>query len=197
MEIKDILTLTGVILTLLTLLKGIYEYKKAQTWKKLEFVAKEIKEFYNDLDNKRAMLLLDWNCIDIPVLDGELDTNPKRITIDDSIILTSLMHHSQKNNRPFNKTETLVRKIFDQFFFKLGIFNQFINTGLILEKDIKPYLMYWIELIAKLDSRRKSNELIKQIWIYINMYDNQDVIELCSRFGFDITKFENVNVQKN
>lgn len=34
METKDLLTLISVVLTLLTILKGIYEYKKAHTWKK-------------------------------------------------------------------------------------------------------------------------------------------------------------------
>jgi hypothetical protein len=112
METKDLLTLVSVVLTLLTILKGIYEYKKAHTWKKLEFIAKEIKEFFNDFDNKRALLLLDWNRIDIPIQEGEIKNNPKKIIIDDNILFTSLIHHSQKQNGGFTEEETLVRKVY-------------------------------------------------------------------------------------
>lgn len=164
--------------------------KKLIRGKKLEFIAKEIKEFFNDFDNKRAFLLLDWNRIDIPIQEGEIKNNPKKIIIDDNILFTSLIHHSQKQNDGFTEEETLVRKVFDHFLFKLGIFNQFINTGLITEKDLKPYLIYWLELIGKLDNGRKSNTLILQIWKYINLYENTDVINLFKRYDFDITNYD-------
>lgn len=44
------LKIVAFVISFLLLIKGIYEYK----WKRAEFVAKEIKEFYEDFDIKRG-----------------------------------------------------------------------------------------------------------------------------------------------
>ena len=39
---------------------GLNQYRKSETWKRLEFVAAEIKTFYDDAAVKLAMGMLDW-----------------------------------------------------------------------------------------------------------------------------------------
>jgi hypothetical protein len=39
---------------------GINQYRKSEAWKRLEFVAAEMKFFYDDAAVKLAMGMLDW-----------------------------------------------------------------------------------------------------------------------------------------
>src|SRR5258708_40121483 len=39
---------------------GLNQYRKSETWKRLEFVAAEMKTFYDDTAVKLAMGMLDW-----------------------------------------------------------------------------------------------------------------------------------------
>ena len=55
------------VVSVLLLGKGIFEYTRAQKWKRAELIAKEMKEFLQDATIKRALLLLDWN---IPDMNG-------------------------------------------------------------------------------------------------------------------------------
>ena len=39
---------------------GLNQYRKSETWKRLEFVAAEMRAFYDDAAVKLAMGMLDW-----------------------------------------------------------------------------------------------------------------------------------------
>ena len=45
---KEWIAIVGVLITLCTVIKGVFEYTKAQRWKRAEFLAKEVKELFND-----------------------------------------------------------------------------------------------------------------------------------------------------
>ena len=61
MKPNDWIALFGVVAGLIAFLSGLYQYIKAQQWKKAEFVVKEIKEFEADTQINLAMQMLDWN----------------------------------------------------------------------------------------------------------------------------------------
>ena len=166
LEIKDLVSIGALLLTSLTLLKGIVEYQKTQKWKKLEFIAKEVKEFFADFNVKRMLLLLDWNMLDLPIKEGEITTNAKTIKINDDILFSAWQHHEASDGFP--ELETLIRVIFDEGLSKLSLFNQYLKTGLMEENDLKPYLIYWIDIIGKAENGRKSSKHIEQLWEYIN-----------------------------
>ena len=54
-------------------LKALVEYTKAQRWKKAEFLAREVKEFFADAYVQRALLMLDWNKVDIQLFENEIE----------------------------------------------------------------------------------------------------------------------------
>ena len=166
--------------SILLLIKGIYEYTKAQKWKKAEFISKEIKEFYNDFDVKRALILLDWNSNELDLKPNEIDGKVK-FYFTDKLILSSL--HTHRESYRFNDEEIVIKSVFDRLFDRLMMFNNYIETGLIKAKDIKPYLIYWIQILADTKNDRKSEQVRNQIWKYINEYGYDKIREFCEKFG--------------
>jgi hypothetical protein len=64
------------------------------------------------------------------------------------------------------------------------MFDSYIETGLIRTKDIKPYLIYWIRILADSQNDRKSKEVQSQIWKYIDEYGYDRIRTFCNKFGF-------------
>ncbi len=168
-------------ISLLVLIKGIYEYTKAQKWKKGEFVAKEIKEFQNDFDIKRAMILLDWNSKDLDLKPNEIEGKSKFFFTDD-LIKSALQTHREMST--FSHEEVVIKSVFDSLFDRLTLFNNYIETGLINTNDIKPYLIYWIRILADPQNERKSKEVRNQIWKFVDEYGYDGVRAFCDKFGF-------------
>jgi hypothetical protein len=183
--LKMTLDLVTVIISLSLLLKGIIEYTKAQKWKQAEFVSREVKEFHNDFDVKRALIMLDWNRRAIDLHPGEIEGKTKLI-VDDELIKSALMTHWDR--QVSSVEQALIKKIFDTFFDRLTIFNNYITLKLISAEDIKPYLVYWITILAEDSSPRKTKEVRAQIWDYIRAYGYTDVEELCKMLGFEYLK---------
>lgn len=175
---QDITLLLG----LIGVIKALIEYRKAQSWKKAEFLAKEMKEFFADKNVQRALLILDWNVIDITLFEHEAD-NKTKFRFIDSMLERSLKHHEEAI---FSEEEAIIRQIMDNFLFKLGMFQNYIDSKLISKKDIEPYLQYWIELIGKSKDGKKDEHIINQLWVFINYYGYNSVIKLVENFGYTI-----------
>ena len=169
------------IISLILLVKGIYEYSKAQKWKKAEFISKEIKDFLSDLDIKRALIMLDWNSNELDLKTNEIPGKSK-LYFDDNLIISALQTHLQ--SPVFSDEEAVIKGIFDIFLDRLTMFDIYIETGLIRTKDIKPYLIYWIQIIADKQNNRKSTDVKDQIWKYIDEYGYERIRLFCNRFGF-------------
>lgn len=68
----------------------------AQKWKKSEFLAKEMNEFNNNEDMKRAMVVLDWTQAEIFLFEEErLNelSNKTEISFNNVLLLKSFSDH--------------------------------------------------------------------------------------------------------
>lgn len=180
-DLELTLKIGAFVISIILLIKGIYEYTKAQQWKKAEFVSKEIKEFYNDFDIKRAMILLDWNANKLELKTNEIEGKNK-LTFNDNLIMSALQTH--RESQSFTIEEVIIKGIFDNLFDRLTMFDNYIETGLIATKDIKPYLIYWIRIIGDFQNDRKTKEVRTQIWEYIDEYGYDRIRPFCHKFGF-------------
>ena len=61
MDTGNWITLAAMSGGLIAFLAGLTQYRRAQRWKRAEFVAGEMKEFKADPWVRNALLLLDWN----------------------------------------------------------------------------------------------------------------------------------------
>jgi hypothetical protein len=62
------------------------------------------------------------------------------------------------------------------------MFDNYIETGLISVNDIKPYLIYWIRILADKQNDRKPVEVRNQIWKYIDEYGYDRIRTFCNKF---------------
>lgn len=182
-------------ISIFTLLKGIYEYSKAQKWKKAEFVAKEIKDFNADFDIMRALTLLDWKFSEIPLRENEIE-NKKMLHFEEELLINALKIPPSGLILEFTNEEALIRKIFDVLFDRLLMYEHYIKTGLIKIDDIKLYLEYWISILANSENSMKSLTFKIQLYDYLKQYGYSELFTFYKRFGYD-TKYLSEIVRVN
>lgn len=185
MKPNDWIALFGVVAGLIAFLSGLYQYIKAQQWKKAEFVVKEIKEFEADTQINLAMQMLDWNSREYDLL-RESSKAEKKVLITDENLCMALIPHTAKPSG-FEPYQVIIRDVFDQLLDSFEKFEHFIQSGLVAHNDFKPYLIYWIKIIGNRDSGRKTEEFYTCLWAYIDFYGYNGVQSFIKRFGFDIS----------
>jgi hypothetical protein len=155
------------LITILTLVKAIIEYRKTQIWKESEFLSKEIKEFFSDSKVITVLTLLDWN-------SRKVNINGILTKIDDKIVIDSLQTHDKKSK--FSLEEAYIRDIFDSFFDKLSYFNIHCKNGLFSRSKVHNYFEYYFRILTT--NERKSVEFISVIDSYLSYYGYNNVKEL-------------------
>jgi hypothetical protein len=61
---------------------GLSQYRKSEAWKRLEFVAAEMKVFYDDPAAKLAMGMLDWRKKEVALFKYRGENDLERATVD-------------------------------------------------------------------------------------------------------------------
>lgn len=162
LDFDQVIKLITLVITLILACKALFEYIKTQKWKKNEFLAKEMKEFFLDRDVKKTLLILDWKRIDIPLYENEIQSNTERsIFFEDDIHLVNSL--STDPNSEFNDEETIIRKSVDEFLVKLSMLQNYIDNDLFKTEDLKPYLSYWIGMIGDKDKSGKNTIYIENL----------------------------------
>ncbi len=172
----------SIVAVLIGLYKSFIEYRNAQRWKRAEFVSKEVKEFFADKNVSRALIFLDYRENDIPVYENELE-GKTTLRYNNEILLSAL--DTEKSIEDFTAEELLIRKIFDDFFTKLGFFNHYLDTKLVDIKDIKPYFDYWMNLLANPQKSYRNKKVMHQIWLFIEKFNQNEVKILAHKFKFN------------
>jgi hypothetical protein len=183
METTHWLTLAALMGGLVAFLGGLVQYRRAQRWKRAEFVASEIKEFKADPMVRNALLLLDWNERAVELCPQEADPEKRCVRIEDRAIAKALVPHVTRSD--FTPLEIALRDTFDRFFDRLERFEYFLEAGLVSKQEFAPYLRYWLEILGNENSGRKSPEVVRAIWVYIDFY-YCEVISLLRRFGYRV-----------
>jgi hypothetical protein len=83
--------------------------------------------------------------------------------------------------------ETTLRDWFDSFLGGLDYFNTLIEAGLVTPEEMKPFIIYWIQLIGDRRYRRKGGSgFYDQLFHYIHWGGYGGVQQLFERYGFKI-----------
>ncbi|PVE23658.1 hypothetical protein DC522_14505 [Microvirga sp. KLBC 81] len=175
-------TLVGALLIFLQLRHTWRSYEEGQTWKKSEFLANQVKDFYQDPMVEKVMNLLDYKArvlkipnkkVDVLFIQGEDVLNVARNAVagrdiffakgDFVIISTSL--RPAESSQQFSENEVYVRDLFDWFFFRLGEFQHMIDNKLFEYKELEVHIGYVFRLVTgKLD--HVSTDLVKAMGGY-------------------------------
>ncbi|MES2772814.1 MAG: hypothetical protein V4722_01430 [Bacteroidota bacterium] len=183
---KEYIAVGAAIVGLATLIKGIFEYSRAQRWKKAEFISKEVKEFYASAVVVRALKILDWDSNWIQLNKGEIG-NAVTLDFDSDMILKSLRHHDEVPDG-FSPEEEKIREIIDGLLDKLSLFQHYIEGGLFSANELKGYLKYWTDIMFDENNERKNKgDFRKVLKKYIHTYKFYDLIKLAKGLGYNFS----------
>ena len=96
------------------------------SWKRAEFLAKEMKEFFDNARVQNAPLLIDWGTRWIRLLD---DSESNR----GNVVVT-------RQFQRYTPAEAAIRDCYDAFLDGLERFSSYVQTGLINVRQLRPYL---------------------------------------------------------
>jgi hypothetical protein len=157
---------------------GLYQYSKAQAWKRHEFVAAEVRQFDSDPLARSAMLMIDWGTRNIALFPSHPDYSARFVLVTRPLLHTALVTHD-KIGRVYTPDEAAIRDCFDSFFSGLERFEQFIRAGLVGASEFQPYLAYWIQSICE----ETNPELRRILNEYVAFYHFEGVASLFQRYG--------------
>ena len=160
---------------------GLSQYRKSEAWKRLEFVAAEMKAFYDDAAVKLAMGMLDWRKKEVALFKYRGENDFERAVVDYAIVASALGIDPEMK---YDKVHSAVREIFERFLEFLARFEGFLATGVVKHADLNPYLDYWIKLIAGQDahSPEVTKQVLPSLWKFIDYYGYRDVRKFISRY---------------
>lgn len=182
---------------------GIYQYNRNKRWDHVEFLRRSVKEFESDPDIWKALKILDFE----EYRDYEIIAGGKKITFraTNDLLYAALASHGERiaqtqhfeamkaagtlDDKTLERYQitTALRDWFNKMLNGLEHFGYFVESGLFTPEEIRPWMIYWIRLIADRTYRRPgSSKVYDYLYSYIHEYGFYGVIKLFEKFGFRI-----------
>jgi hypothetical protein len=159
---------------------ALWQYVRAQSWKRAEFVANEVRAFVSDAAVVKVMTMLDWGSREIELGERGEDGNPKKTLVTYQLVSSALMTHEEHGG--FSGKEAAIRDCFDRFLEYLERFEAFIEAGLVRPRDFSPYLHYWTTLLAGEYGGIPQSDVLPRFWKFVDSYGYKGVRRLISRY---------------
>jgi hypothetical protein len=169
--------LLKMIATLVAAFVALRQYLRAQAWKRMEFVAREVERFRTSAAVGRVLIMLTWEGGTIDL--GWRDAASQSTTVTQDLVVRALeLPNGLRSER--TEMEALVRHQFEQFIEFLEHFETVIEAGLVKPGDLGPY-------IEKLTSDLSGNGhvqrfLLEAFWSFVDSYGNEKARRLVCRF---------------
>jgi hypothetical protein len=161
---------------------GLWQYSKAQKWKRREFIASHIKEFEGDRKIQLAMTMLDWNDREL-YFPSEASRDPIPVRVDDGLLCGALLPHEAANG--YYPNEALIRDCIDHFLEMLVRLENFLEAKLIKLEELRPYISYWIRLVSGQMAGWHRPEVHTLLLNYIQKYGFAGAGRLIEQFGYN------------
>ena len=167
--------------------RGVVEYRNAQKWKRAEWVASEMKDFFQDPNVRNALTMLDWKDRRLPLLlAAPTRDTEKTFEYEEGMLLHALSSATRPQEHDYTDPELSIRDSFDRLLDAFERMDSFVQAGLVSPNELRPYLRYWLGIIADPTNPKKSSNVRARLWAYIDDYGYDGVQRLCKGFGYDI-----------
>ncbi|MBT9317797.1 lipase family protein [Leptothoe spongobia] len=196
-------------LSSLALVHGVRSYGKRHKQQQLEFLRHVTREFENDPDIAQALKILDFEEYR-SYQDGcnhGIATQATTFNVTDDLLSRAL---ADDESRQYQRAlleklspdaenyesavsnyyaETTVRDWFNKMLNSIEHFSHLVEAKVFTVKEVKPWLLYWVRLIADEKYRRNHDSRIyNQLYNYIHDHGFNGVKELFERFGYRILR---------
>ena len=159
---------------------GLIQYRKAQRWKRAEWVAQEMKALFAEPLVQAALSLIDWSSIEIgKVFPNRGDETSRHKILSNDEINEALLPHWERGG--FTPIEADIRSAFDHLFDGIERFQSYYATGLVRKSDLRPYLGYWARKIC--DKKATKGRRAYRLRAYMNAYEFTGAVRLLARLA--------------
>ena len=197
------------------LIFGLWQYFRAEQWKRAEFLAKEMKEFFGDPIVQNVLTMIDWSPRPVNLFLNPTLERDKFPVVTRELQVKALLPHTflTKNVQPgsdanesasdaaietvdwrlkekYSSNEARIRDSYDRFLDGLGRFGMYIESDLLTRKAMDPYLRYWIDDVADDPENPDDAAWTCALLAYIQFYKFEGVQYLFKKYGYDIAVSE-------
>lgn len=200
-QITYLLKVAGGVGSLIGLGIVVSTYYRNERWKRAEFLANEMKEFFAIPRVQKALVLIDWGERRMDLLEDGSPTEA-RVTVTRAMQVRGLTPHillvgdgsdaemvvtdDEAGREGFRMPEAAIRDCYDAFLDGLERFSSYVKTGLIEVSSLRPYIGYWIDSIASPTTNREDAAWCATLLTYISFYGFDGVLFLFKAFGKSI-----------
>ncbi|WP_426436015.1 hypothetical protein [Bradyrhizobium genosp. P] len=148
-----------------TATRATVQAAEQQNWKKAEFLANQVKDFFSDESVERTVYMLDWHIRKLVIAD---DDDEIVLTLHDDRVLAEVANRRNlrdeflntgrsvvvaralrtHDDKEFSEHEAVVRDNFDWLFFRLGQFQHMIQSGLFTYQEVDIHMSYVLDLVS-------------------------------------------------
>lgn len=197
----------AVTLSALALTYGVASYRRQNQWQRLAFLRQATQEFENDPGVAQALSILDFEeyrdyAVEIPDESGPAVT-PFKVTNERLLNALDSHGHRKRQKEKLDSlsteadnhadallnyyAETAIRDWFNQMLNGLEHFGYLVNSRAFSVQEVRPWLLYWVRLIADQNYRRSgTSRVYDQLYNYIHSRGFRGVQILFERFGYRI-----------
>jgi hypothetical protein len=163
-------------------LVGLAQYRRAQHWKRVEWVAQEMKGLFGDPVVQAALLMFDWGSRRIPLYPERKEEQERSVLLTNEIVADALMLHDDRPNG-FSELETDIRGAFDRALDGLERFHSYVDTSLVELRDLRPYLKYWAVQLCRPRAPRPKEHRLARLRAYMQRYGYEGALALLERIA--------------
>ena len=202
-------------LSALSLAYGVHSYSRQHRWQRIEFLRRATREFENDPGIAQALKILDFE----EYRDYSINASQNPDGIHTSFKVTNKLlsqalaspedrksdtlkqeniKQSNSDLSPLEKetpisenlyAESSIRDWFNQMLNGLEHFGYMVDSGAFTIKEVKPWLNYWVRLIADENYRRNCDSRVyDRLYNYIYDHGFEGVRKLFEKFGYRIVR---------
>lgn len=178
-DLVKLLVLLGAALAFVV---GLAQYRRAQQWKRVEWVAQEMKGLFGDPIVQAAMRMFEWGSRRIPLYPDRKEESERYVLLKNEIVADALLLHDDRPDG-FSDQETDIRAAFDRFLDGLERFHSYVATGLVQLSDLRPYLKYWAVLLCRPRGPRPKDHRLARLAAYMKHYGFEGALALLERIA--------------
>lgn len=194
---KLVVSICGLLLSLTAGVVALRTFLRNEKWRRAEFLAREMKEFFADERVQKSLTLIDWGVRRMKLFaDGEsvvVTRALQALALRPHILLNTsdsdLMMDAEANDvsqGAFTPSEARIRDCYDGLLDGLERLSSYVQTGLVEISALRPYIGYWIDDIHSSSENKMDCAWAGALLTYINFYRYQGVLWLFSEFGREI-----------
>ena len=178
----DVLKAIALVGAALAFIIGLVQYRRAQHWKRAEWVAQEMKGLFGDPIVQAVFLMIDWGSRRVALYPEREQERDRYVLLTNEIVADALMLH---DDRPegFSPLEADIRAAFDRALDGLERFASYADTGLVALSDLRPYLKYWAVSLCGARPARPREHRLTRLTAYMSKYGYEGALGLLQQIA--------------